>query len=115
MPDEFNFPSPALPGSGAMGMISARLFGAPPLESSTKIRQLLLFTSSIFYLLLLSSIAFSIAFFNHPLPHPLSPSPKGEGGTEFEVLSAILSSSSQVKIGWLEVPGNHMPCQVKGF
>jgi hypothetical protein len=41
--------------------------------------------------LLLSSIAFSIFFFNLHLPHPLSPSPKREGGTEFENLSVIHS------------------------
>jgi hypothetical protein len=54
---------------------------------------------NFFYLL--SSIAFSISFFNLPLPHPLSLSPKGEGGTEFEVLSVnhskklLLQTSNQ--------------------
>ena len=33
----FNFPSPALPGSGAMGMISARNIRAPPLDLNANV------------------------------------------------------------------------------
>ncbi len=54
----FNFPSPALPGSGAMGMISARNIGAPPLESDAKLRNFyyLLSPSTIYFCNLQSAI-----------------------------------------------------------